>query len=166
MKSNICIACVSNEYAKLIAKLLSDKLDMYFADVSELIQFDLIDINAAQQTCGPDYIKKIERGKIKYVCSFDNTCISVDYAMLNDSNNISAVLEKCVLVCLNISKAKYKSMQQNTALKMAENKLNNEMFDTRTKLLLANADVAVKVSVKDGHIVDKIIKKLNEYYKK
>ena len=44
MKSNIALICQLPQYNKCITKLLSDKLEMFFVDVEEMIDFELGDV--------------------------------------------------------------------------------------------------------------------------
>lgn len=166
MKKNICFVSLNNEFTKNVARDFADATDMFFADIIELMQFDLIDIMQAQQVCGPDYIKKIERNKIKNVCTYDNTCISIDYDMLNDEVNLESIKNNCIVVMLDYSFATSKSLQNNDSTKILENKLTNTMFATRKKILQSYADVVINWRPNSKFFIAKIANTLMDYYKK
>ena len=65
MVSNITIFGLNNTFAKEVGRFLSDELEMFFADVMELLKFDFINLVEAQNIVGKEYILKQERVKIK-----------------------------------------------------------------------------------------------------
>ena len=166
MKKNICFVSLNNEFTKNVARDFAGATDMFFADITELMQFDLIDIMQAQQVCGPDYIKKIERNKIKNVCTYDNTCISIDYEMLNDAANLATIKNDCVVVLIDYSFTTFKSLQNNDSNKLLENKLSNTMFGVRKKLLNPYADVIINWRPNSKFFIAKIANTIMDYYKK
>ena len=102
-KKNICVIGMSPEFADSIAELLADKLDMFFANVNDLIEFDLIDVAETEVVCGRDYLLKIEQKKVKEVCSYENTIVTMDYSILNDDENIKTIKENCLLIYLKLN---------------------------------------------------------------
>ena len=43
LKNNITIFCVLDNYGTTVAKMLSDKLGMYYADILDMFEYELID---------------------------------------------------------------------------------------------------------------------------
>ena len=164
MKSNICVVCLNNDFGKDVARKFSDVTEMYFADVAELIKFDLLDIDKAIEVCGLDYVKKIERNKVKNVVTYDNTCLCMDYTLLNDDENLKAIKENCVIVCIDLSLATYKQTLPNDIHNIYENKLNLSMFSTRKKIIKGYSDIIVTYKPGDN-VLSKLSNKLVEYYK-
>ena len=157
---------LNNEFTKIVAQSFANATELFCADIEELIKFDLIDVVKAEAICGPEYLKKVERTKIKNVSSFDNACIVVNYNMLNDEVNLNNLKEFCVIVCVDFGFETYKSMMSYDMTRMFENVLNKEMFNIRKKLLSEYADVLVHYTSKDKDLTNKIISKLQDYYKK
>ncbi len=87
MVSNITIFGLNNTFAKEVGRFLSDELEMFFADVMELLKFDFINLVEAQNIVGKEYILKQERVKIKTLSSYENTIISCDFRSLNTPDN-------------------------------------------------------------------------------
>ena len=65
MKTNITFICLLNHFSKNIGKLLCEKLDMYFVDVEDMINFELGDTNHILTVLGnkegKKYMKDTER---------------------------------------------------------------------------------------------------------
>ena len=53
MKKNITIICLSNKYKKIVAKELADSLEMFYADINDIMEYNLINsemlLSAGQQ---------------------------------------------------------------------------------------------------------------------
>ena len=61
MADNIVVFGLNNNYVKTIGKMLADELEMFFADVLDLLKFDFIDLVQANNIVGKDYILKQEK---------------------------------------------------------------------------------------------------------
>ena len=166
MKSNICFVSLNNTFTKSVANSFASYTDMYFADIEELMQFDLIDVANAMDICGIEYIKKIEHGKIKNVCTYDNTCVSVNYEMLNDEINCNALKEHCTTIMIDFSLDTFKCMQPKQYDKINKNNIDLDLFHSRQKILKSNVDIVVHYMPSDKNLNKKIMTKLMDYYKK
>lgn len=163
MVSNITIFALNNEYAKAVGKLLSDELDMFFADVMELLKFDFIDLVDAESVVGRDYILKKERTKIRTLASYENTVICCDFRSLNSQDNYDRLDEGSVMIYLKMD---------NKSLKKVNDQFKKDsdydLFSEVTMEYIENkAEVVCDVSslsVEDA--TNKVIKSVMEYYKK
>lgn len=98
MKPNVILIGFDQIFNKKIGMYLADKLDMFFVDVEELIEYNLINSKEALLKCGRDYIEKEERKTVRSVSEYENTIASISYDIfLNnkhffEGNNIKILL--------------------------------------------------------------------------
>lgn len=83
MKKNICILCRDNDFAKKVAYVLSRELDMFFADVDDMIAYNLADLMSIKEKIGEEYINDKIKGQISMVSSFENTIYTLSIRTMN-----------------------------------------------------------------------------------
>lgn len=83
MKKNICILCRDNDFAKKVAYVLSRELDMFFADVDDMIAYNLADLMSIKDKIGEEYINDKIKGQISMVSSFENTIYTLSIRTMN-----------------------------------------------------------------------------------
>ena len=127
MKSNICVLSVDKRYSRIVGKHLSDCLDMFFADVNALLEFDIINIDEAEQTCGVGYIKKLEESKVKHVVSYDNTLLTLNADMLNSQKIHDYIKNKSLVIFLDMDKKSFVAKLNNQKLDKSDRKLQIDM---------------------------------------
>lgn len=143
MKSNICVIGLVKSFTANVAKQLSDKLGMFFGDLDELMQFELIDINNAKKLCGQDYINKVEISRMKMLLSFENTLSTFNYTLLNDKDNYKRIKDKCLVVYLYLDRNNARNKLIRAGVKKEDLLLQLDMLDTRDKLCKKYADIVV-----------------------
>ena len=52
---------------------------MFFVDVKELIEYDLVNSKEALLRCGKEYIEKEERKTVRNVSEYENTVVNIPY---------------------------------------------------------------------------------------
>lgn len=146
MRNNICIVGLSNDFTKTIAKQLADRLDFFYADVNDLLKYDLIDIADAERKSSKAYILKLESSKVKTVASYENTVFTVDYSSLVNGNNYEHILNQTVIVFLKLSKQKLTERLDMQHATPAEKTLELSVFEDRNALIskICNATVLVR----------------------
>lgn len=143
MKKSICIFGLAGGFSKNVAQRLAGKLQMNFACVEDLIEFDIISSNEVKKLCGADYLKKLERKKVKEVTTYDNTLIYLRFPLLNDEVNMKQLSENCVLVYLALSKDSFEKKIRRDKLGKLERILSLGVFKERSELLKKYADIVV-----------------------
>ena len=83
MKKNICILCRDNDFAKKVAYVHSRELDMFFADVDDMIAYNLADLMSIKDKIGEEYINDKIKGQISMVSSFENTIYTLSIRTMN-----------------------------------------------------------------------------------
>lgn len=166
MKNNICVLSIDKRYSRIIGKHLSDSLDMFFADVNALIEFDIINLEEAEKVCGVGYIKKLEESKVKNVVSYDNTLLTLNADMLNSQKIYDYIKNRSLIVFLDMDKKSFIAKLNNQKLDRSDKKLQIDMFDDRRKLTKEMSDIVVDCSGKTTKTILSLInKKIVEFYK-
>lgn len=164
MVSNICIVGLLKSYTKNVAKCVADALEMFYADVRELLEFDLINLAEASKVVGLDYIEKQECKKIKTLASYENTIFTLDYLSLNNEKNLENVKTGCLLIYLKLGAAYFNKLLKREDIPNSEEILLKTMHTEHSKLLGEYADVVVEINNEKQNTTKLIIKKIEEYY--
>jgi len=160
MKQNICIIGLNNAFTVKISKKIADSFDMFFADISALIEFELLDIEHARVVCGEEYIHKVERSKVKMVNSFENTLFSMDYSLLNDESSYNLTKENSFIVYLRFSKENLEEVDKKYDVKVSGKSLIYDVYEFRNQLCEKYADIIVDCdNLNDNEIIKATINK-------
>ena len=161
MKQNICIIGLNNKYVAKISKSISDAFEMNFADVTEFIKYELMDVEYARALVGDDYVHKIERSKVKAVNSFENTLFTMDYSLLNDEQNYNLTNKCSYIIYLKLTKPKLKQIMDAEKTKSVNANLIFDIYEFRDRLCLKYADFVLDCDDKE---VSEIIKMLENKF--
>ena len=163
MVSNICIVGLLKNYVRKVAKRVADALDMFYADVQELLSYDFINLVEAEALVGKEYIEKQEGVKIKTVASYENTVITLNWECLNKEKNLKAIKKGAVLVYLRVGKTEFKNkLEKEDGLVDKTEQL--KLFKEHDDLLKNYADVVALNKGTIDDVVNIILKKIEEYY--
>lgn len=165
MSSNICLVGLLNNYTKNVAKLVSSTLEMFYTDVTEVLEYDLMDMAFVEGVAGKDYIDKQETNTIKTLSSYENTLFTIDFSSLNQKMNLKYVKDGCLLIYLKTNKKCFKQNLEQEQLSATEVELATKQFKNRDLILTDIVDLVVDVSNKSNE-VEIILKKIEEYYEK
>lgn len=166
MKHNICIFGLAAGFTKNVASRVATALEMNFACVEELIEFDIISSEEVKNICGAEYLKKIQQKKVRQVSSFENTLIYINYALLNDKVNLSQLKNTSLLTYISMDKGNFTRKTRLEKLTKLERILADGVFEDRHNILKNHADIEIDCSNKlpipaTKMVIDTII----NYYK-
>ena len=85
---NILIISLDDKFAKNVAKLLADTLDMFVADTREMIEYDLSDSKTVLKTCGLEYLKKREKKVVAKCSCYENTVLTINIDLFKEYYDI------------------------------------------------------------------------------
>lgn len=160
MKQNICIIGLNNAFTIKVSKKIADAFDMFFADISALIEFELLDVEHARVVCGEEYIHKVERSKVKMVNSFENTLFTMDYSLLNDESSFNLTKESSYIVYLRFSKDELETINSKYDVKTSSKSLIYDVYEFRNQLCEKYADIIIDCDdSSDNEIVKAITNK-------
>lgn len=167
LKKNICIIGLATNFTKTIAKTLADKLDMFYADINDLLRFDLLDINEAKKLAGKNYILKLETSKIKTVASYENTIITLNYSSLTNNENFEILKRECLIIYLKLTKSLYEKHIEQDKLTKSQKAIALTVFKDRDFISQNVTDIMVKVNTKnESKLQDIILEEITHYYNK
>ena len=165
MKKNITIISLASSFKKHIAKKLADELEMIFADVNELMEYNLIN-DEMLAVAGQEYYDKNERKTLQTIASYENTILTVDFSTLNKSNNIDILKQNSLIIYLALNFEDLQNINKNE-LDKSQIKLNDIAFKDRNLLLKNYADIIVDVDSLDlSKVIEKILAEITKIYDK
>ena len=165
MKKNITIISLASSFKKHIAKKLADELEMIFADVNELMEYNLIN-DEMLAVAGQEYFDKNERKTLQTIASYENTILTVDFSTLNKSNNIDILKQNSLIIYLALNFEDLQNINKNE-LDKSQIKLSDIAFKDRNLLLKNYADIIIDVDSLDlSKVIDKILAEITKIYDK
>lgn len=165
MISNICIVGLLKNYTKRISKRVADTLEMFYADVTELLEYEYINMASAQAIAGKEYMEKQETKKIKALSSFENILFTADNYYLNNDKNLHYIKNGALVIYLRLNERMFNKYLKAEKISKQEMTLLKNVAPERDMLLKGYADIVVDVS-KDKNIEKNILTKIEEYYEK
>lgn len=165
MKKNICIIGLATNFTKTISKLLSDKLEMFYADVNDLLNFDLLDIKEVEKVSGKDYILKQETSKVKTVSTYENTIITVSYNSLVQNENYEFFKPNTLIIYAKLTPILYEQAIKQDKLTKNQRIIATAVFSDRNKFCekISNLTVELK-SLNENEEVENLIASIKKYY--
>ena len=166
-KANICVIGLSKLFTDYICKQLSIRLDMFYANVEDILQFELMDMEKVEAICGIEYLMKEERSVIRRVCSYDNTLINIDYSCLNNEYNIEVIRENCLIIYLKLDEKRFKKEQDKESINQSVKEINQDLLKDRDFMCCKFADITVDCEeYNENELSDIIIEKILKFYTK
>lgn len=80
--NKIVLVSLCDSFSNQLATRLSQTLDMVFCDTKALVEYELVDKNAMEKLCTPQYLKDCEKKVMKHIASFENVVVSISYDYL------------------------------------------------------------------------------------
>ena len=165
MKKNIAIIGLVGNFKKNVAKALADKLELFFADVNDIMEFNLINANMIEHV-GQDYFDKNETKTVKLLASYENTIITLNFSTLNKSNNHKLLSENCIMIYLRLSFNDFQLLNKIENYG-ALNSINKKMYKDRDALLTKMSDIVIEIEKVDlEETIGNILLKLSDFLEK
>ncbi len=167
MKNCICITGLAGKFTENITKKLAKELDLYYANVINMLEFDIIDIRNTINICGLDYYKKLVAKKLKELTTYENDIVYLNYYILQYSECRPVIREKFITIYLDLPEQRYAKLIEDENLTELEAKLEKGVYKPRNKHFSSICDIIVKCKNKsETDIVNSIKKEIINYYKK
>ncbi len=154
---------MSTKFRQNVAKSLADELEMFYADVNDIMEYNLINSEMLEKA-GQDYYDENERKTLKTIASYENTILTLNYSTLNKNDNFELLRKNTLIIFIELEYSCFASVNhEENAMPLA--KLNEIAFEDRTKNLSSIADIVVKESSVDiSKTVTDIIGGINDYF--
>lgn len=147
---NIVIVSLNDKFCKSAAQSIADSLDMFKADVKDLIVYDLINPQEVLEKCGIEYLKNRERGVVRNCSEYYDTVISINYDIFKPNIDF---FQNSLVIYIKLPEGK-------------QDKIPNKIdYKTRDEFLAENCNLLVELEQKSiKKCVEKTLQKLGEYY--
>ena len=168
MKQNVALIGLSGTLKTTVARVLAESLNKRYVDTDELIVFEYgMPIKEIFEKTGEEYFRKIETKTIYSVAEFSDVVIATGGGAVLNENNMLALKETCIVVCLTASKKvlyeRLKNDDTRPLLCPVTHSKVSDYVDGRKGLYEKWADFTVSTSNKTAvQVAQGIIKKLNK----
>ena len=167
MKTNIVLVSLLDRLNKKVATKLSNDYDLYFADVADILSYNLVNECEIEELCGADYLKSLKQKTIQEISTYENTLITIPYTMFIANNTAEYFKQYCTIVFLKFPQSVLDKIKKTT--KKEQTKKDMEMlsltYDEHTKLCEDVSDVTIDLNKSDFDFCYKKVEKvLDEYY--
>ncbi len=169
MKNNITFICVVNSFGRKIAKAAADKLDLYYADINDFLDFSMA--TTAQEVinlCGPEYLAKLEQEAVKTVASFENTIISVETRFFMSADSRHSLKDGSMIVYLKMDRKTYDKYVDSVKDEKKKLELENikTVFDEYDAMCSRSCDITIDLKdLNEKATTKKALKLINNYFK-
>jgi len=169
LKNNITIICVLENYGTTVAKMLSEKLGMYYADMQDMFDYELIDTRHITETLGEDagqqYIRDTEHRVINNVSNFDNTLINIRPAKLFEDDNYNIISKHSYVIYAQIS-PKFFDKRSRKSGDVVLDSLKGSAFTEKDKCYVQKSDIVVNCStLKESKATKKILSEITKFFR-
>ena len=164
-KTNVCVVGLSKQFTDNLCQELANKLDMFYANINKLFEYELTDLSKVEELCGIEFLIKEEVSIIKRTCTYDNTLICIEYPLLNNNEILKIVKDNCLLIYLGTTQENFNNeldkIEENNSIKIIE----KDAFEDRDFLCRKMADLVVDYEdLQMDLLINRIIEKIVEYY--
>lgn len=164
-KANICLIGLSNQLIDQLGLELSKKLDMFYANVQKIIEFELFDMQKMQEICGKEYLERKESGILRRICTYENTVLSVEYPLINSDYNYDNLNNSALIIYVRLGLKKLKKKYETENITEGAKLINIDLFEDRDYICKRKADIVVDCdNLEENHIVDVIMGEIVKFY--
>lgn len=163
LKKNITIICLSTKFRQSVAKKLADELEMFYADVNDIMEYNLINSEMLEKA-GQEYFDENERKTIKTIASYENTVLTLNYSTLNKNDNFELLRQNTLIIFIELEYSCFvKLNKEENAMPLA--KVNEIAYEDRTKNIGNLADIVVSQTQADvTNTVSDILGGISNYF--
>ena len=164
-KSNLCVIGLTKMFTDDVCKQLSIRVDMFYANIEHVLEYELIDAMKVETVCGKEYLLKEEMSIIKRICTYEDTIINMDFANLNNETNLKNIKDNCLVLYLRLSHDKYGIELSKENQSFTSHQLNMDLYEDRDIICSKVCDVVVDCDNNNiDELIDIIIERIVWYY--
>lgn len=154
---NILIVCADKMLRQDIAKVLAKELGFLYADIDEILDYELLNCKDATIIDANEQMQQLEVKSIVKALEFDKCVLSISSNLFVSNANFKLFNNPKVFICL--SKAYLIARSKYDAHKLEQELL---LFDRINKLISINCDVVIDKGVNS---VEELVKQIIEHLK-
>lgn len=167
MKTNLVVVSLIDSMTKQVASKLANDFDLYFADINDILEYNLFNAGDIEKNCGLEYLNKLKQKTIKEIGSYENTLISISNNLFIADDNAQNLKKYGTVVFLNYSKQIIHNYINALSSQEEKNTFNVMMlaYNEIIKLCHENCDIEISLTKQDFDTNYKKIKKvIDKYY--
>lgn len=144
MKNNIVVVGLLGELNDQVCRKLSDDLKMFYANISDMLAYELSCADEMISVCGIEYFQEQEDKVLKRLSTFENTIFCFDYLCF--SNYAKKYFSKtCHIIYLKASEKQIElQIKQNNDYETWSSAIDLIDFEERNKNLTKMSDVVIE----------------------
>lgn len=169
MKTNIILIGWDENITKMVAKRLAISLELYYADVEDLIEYYLTNSEEdIENTCGKEYLDGLKSNIMDEISNYENSIIYLPLHIFVNSENYEKLKTHGVVVFMDIKdKLVGKVYEKNVSMSEAEKRVETLNLANRIAVCRQVSDIDVFVNLRKEDKAYKCIKKaIKKYYVK
>ena len=144
MKSNIVIVGFLKELNDYVCNELSKTLEMFYANVADMISYELTNADEMITVCGIDYYKAQEEKVLKNLSNYESTIFCFDYDNFENYGH-KYFAKNCHMIYLKVSEVNIdKQIQKNNDCETWSCAIDLIDFSDRNKSLESLCDVVIE----------------------
>ena len=160
MKKNIVLLCLEKNYSRNFGKKLADNLEMFFVDVNDILEYNLIN-NQMLESAGKVYFEKEKRKVIAGFADYENAIFCGSFELFSQNNNLEHLKNSSVITYLRLEKDEIQNLQ------IGDDMLRLMLaFDAEDEFCQKNSDVVANVNSNYENSVDIVKQALKNFYSK
>lgn len=162
MKKNIVVVGFLGELNDHVCKKLSDDLNMFYANIADMVAYELSCADEMITTCGLDYYQEQEEKVLKRLSTFENTLFCFGYQYFVDYSK-KYFAKNCHIIYLKVPQQKLEmQIRKNNDVETWSSAIDVIDFDQRNRNLEKMSDVVIEC---DRLNVQSCCKSIKEYLK-
>ena len=159
LKTNLTIICLNNRYGKNLAKRVADSLDMFFVNIEDILEYNLINDDMLK-SAGKDYFEKKEGKAVKGLSTYENSLFCGNFTLFSKGNNIDVFKKNSYLIYIYFTKdALEKFDKTNDGFEQMV------AFEQENEFCEQNADIVIKSTEDEDFDLQEIQNELVIFFK-
>lgn len=145
-EKNVLLVGLSSGFIRYIASQLADKLDFYYLDIDNLLEYSLLDRVKMKQVCGAKYLDEQEKRVIKSLNDYEKTVMSIKLETF--IANKKSISNKNLTIYIAFEENQIENLNQLLPSEFkTEIVLNDLLFEEHDNFLKKNCDIVVKCDI-------------------
>ena len=158
LKRNLAILCLSNSYARGFGKKVADFLDLFFVDIEDILEYNLVSKNMLE-TAGREYFEREKQKVIDGLSQYENSLFVANLNTMLGNNNILKFKKTCVVLYLKLEKNHFQKIEEKNDFKR-----NDFAFKDEDEICKKYCDIMIEMTEDDKINLERISNELINYF--
>ncbi len=164
LKTNIALVSLYDSFTNKLSDALAWELGLYYANVQDIMAYEIINPSEIEQKCGLEYLNKLKDKSFCAIMEYENSCIALPFAQYSNKSNYKLVSKNALTIFIKMPYALYERFFKG---KKNKDIVSAIAFEDRNKFCQKHADIVLEVSNTATKLnINKIKKQILSYYSK